>query len=59
MKKNFKCYGCVYCKSCDKELEEKCASYDYVLFCTKEERELCDIMCPQIEEEKENDDVSN
>lgn len=53
MKKNFKCYICAYCKECDEVLEEKCKSLDYVLFCTEEEREMCQLMCQEIEEDEE------
>ena len=53
MKMNSYCYGCVFCQSCDKEQEIKCASRDYILFTTEEQKELCDLMCGKIEEESD------
>lgn len=45
MKMNSRCYGCVFCQSCDKENEEKCASQHYIMFTTEEQKELCDLIC--------------
>lgn len=51
MKKNPMCYGCIYCQKCDKDQEEKCASMDYVLYTTKEDRMYCDMICGKIEKD--------
>ncbi len=45
MKKNVECYTCVYCQTCDKVQEEKCAELNYALLTTEEAKELCDLMC--------------
>lgn len=45
MKKNVKCYTCVYCQDCDEIQEKKCAEINYALLTTKEAQELCDLMC--------------
>ena len=52
MKMCSRCYGCVYCQMCDKEQEEKCASQNYIMFTTDAQKELCDLICGEIE----NDD---
>ena len=54
MKNNFRCYACVYCLTCDKENEEKCANMHYALFTTKEDVELCNLMCGEPQEENED-----
>lgn len=45
MKISPKCYACVYCQTCDKKNEERCASQNYIMFTTEEQKELCDLMC--------------
>ena len=54
MKMNSRCYGCVFCQSCDKENEKKCASQHYIMFTTKEQKDLCDLMCGEVEENDDN-----
>ena len=54
MKMNSRCYGCVFCQSCDKENEEKCASQHYIMFTTEEQAELCDLMCGEAEVEDDS-----
>ena len=54
MKKNFKCYSCVYCRECDECLEKKCQEMDYVLYTTEKDKELCDMMCGEVEQ-KDNE----
>lgn len=44
MKKNPICYMCGWCRECDKEQEEKCSEQNYILFATKEEKEMCNLM---------------
>lgn len=44
MKNSPRCYACVYCQTCDKEQELKCLEQNYILFTTKEEKEMCDLM---------------
>ena len=45
------CYGCVYCRQCDKEQEQKCRNLDYALFTTDEQKQMCQLMCGGIEED--------
>lgn len=54
MKQNSRCYGCVYCQTCDKEQERYCASEHYIMFTTEVQKELCDLMCGEIEENVDN-----
>ena len=54
MKKNSRCYGCVYCQTCDKEQEQKCANEHYILFTTEKQKELCDLICGEIEDNDNN-----
>ena len=54
MKKSALCYGCIYCKECDKTQEEKCRERGYMLFTTDADKAMCDLMCGEAEEE--NDD---
>ncbi len=51
MKMNSICYGCVYCQTCDKENEKRCASQNYIMFTTEEQKELCDLMCGEAEDD--------
>lgn len=53
MKQNLRCYACIYCTTCDKKQEEKCENENYILYTTKEEKELCNLMCgePQKDED--------
>lgn len=51
MKKNFKCYSCIYCSICSNEQEEKCESEDYILYTTKADKELCDMFCGKAEKD--------
>ena len=44
MKQNLRCYACVYCPTCDKEQEEKCVKENYMLFATKDDIRLCELM---------------
>lgn len=53
LRENLRCYACAYCQICSKEQEIKCASRDYILFTTEEQKELCDLMCGKIEEESD------
>lgn len=53
MKKNPMCYMCAWCQQCDKVTEEKCSEKDYILFATKEEKEMCDLICGGTEDEVE------
>lgn len=54
MKKCAKCYACVYCQTCDEINEKLCASKDYILFTTEKQKELCDLLCGEIENETNN-----
>ena len=54
MKISARCYGCVYCQMCDKEQELKCANEHYILFTTKEDEMLCDLMCGKADEDDYN-----
>ena len=54
MKNLPRCYACVYCQTCDKENELKCASQHYIMFTTKEQAELCDLMCGEAEVEDDS-----
>ena len=49
MKNSPICYACIYCQTCDKEQEQKCASREYILFTTEKQKELCDLLCGEIE----------
>ena len=49
MKMCARCYACVYCQTCDKEQEQKCANENYILFTTEEQKALCDLICGEIE----------
>ena len=40
MKQNSRCYGCVYCQTCDKEQERYCASEHYIMFTTEEQKKF-------------------
>lgn len=53
MRQNPKCYGCGFFKECEenREIMKKCTNNDYVLFCTEQEKELCDIMCGEPEDD--------
>lgn len=51
MRKNPKCYICVYCQQCDEKQEEKCIEMDYALFTTEQDKELCDMICGEIQNE--------
>ena len=51
MKSNIKCYICVFCQTCDKEQEEKCKQNNYMLLTTKQDKELCDLMCGEPQNE--------
>ena len=51
MKMNSRCYGCVYCQTCDKENEEECASQNYIMFTTEEQKELCNLMRGEVEDD--------
>lgn len=55
LRKNVKCYGCVYFQKCNLVMENKCSINNYFLFATKEDAELCDIMCGDIEGDIENE----
>ena len=51
MKQNSRCYGCVYCQTCDKEQEQKCANEHYILFTTEQQARMCELMgCYEVEE---------
>ena len=52
LRKNAKCYGCIYFLQCDKRIEMKCSDNNYFLFTTKQDKELCDMLCGGVE----NDD---
>lgn len=54
MKNCARCYACVYCQTCDKENELKCASQHYIMFTTEEQAKLCDLMCGKAEEEDDS-----
>ena len=54
MKRNARCYACVYCQTCDKTQEQKCASQHYIMFTTKEQAELCDLICGEVEVEDDS-----
>ena len=55
MKNSPKCYACAYCQMCDKENELKCASKNYILFTTEEQKKMCDLMgCGEVEEDDNN-----
>ena len=46
------CYGCVYCQTCDKDQEQKCANEHYILFTTEEQAKICELMgCYEAEED--------
>lgn len=51
MRENFKCYACCWFKYCDENTMKKCIGEDYVLYSTEEQKDLCDLMCPNEEEE--------
>lgn len=51
MKMNPRCYSCIYCQTCTKEQEEKCKEVNYILLTTKEAKELCDLMCGEVQDE--------
>ena len=51
MKRNAKCYGCIYCQTCDKKHEQYCESQHYILFTTDAQKELCDLICGEIEDD--------
>ena len=51
MKTNARCYACVYCQTCDKTQEQKCASQHYIMFTTEEQAELCNLMCGEPQDE--------
>ena len=52
MKQNSRCYGCVYCQTCDKEQEQKCANEHYILFTTETQAKMCELMgCYEVEED--------
>jgi len=55
MKQNSRCYGCVFCQSCDKKNEEKCASQNYIMFTTEEQTKMCELMgCYEVEKDDDN-----
>ena len=54
MKDNLRCYACIYCQTCDKEQELKCANEHYILFTTEEQKQLCDLMCGEAEVEDDS-----
>ena len=54
MKINSRCYGCVYCQTCDKEQELLCANEHYIMFTTEEQEKLCSLMCGEIENDDNN-----
>lgn len=54
MKNSPRCYACVYCQTCDKENELRCASQHYIMFTTEEQAELCDLMCGEAEAEDDS-----
>ena len=45
LRKNAKCYGCIYFSQCDKRIEMKCSDNNYFLFTTKQDKgaRLCKI----------------
>ena len=51
MKQNSRCYGCVYCQTCDKEQEQKCANEHYILFTTEAQAKMCELMCGKVDED--------
>ena len=51
MKKNVKCYICIYCQNCSKEQEQKCRKLNYALFTTEEQKQLCELICEGIEKD--------
>ena len=52
MKKSVICYMCAWCRQCDKENEKKCTEMNYALFATEQEKEMCDLMCGEVEEDE-------
>ena len=55
MKQNSRCYGCIYCQTCDKEQELKCANEHYILFTTEEQAKMCELMgCYEVEDNDNN-----
>lgn len=53
IKQNLRCYACVYCSTCDKEQEEKCANMNYTLFATENDIRMCELMgCGDIQEDE-------
>ena len=54
IKQNLRCYACVYCSTCDKEQEEKCANMHYALFATENDIRMCELMgCGDIQEDED------
>ena len=53
MKQNLRCYACVYCLTCDEEQEKKCANENYMLFTTKDDVRLCELMCGEPQEDED------
>lgn len=54
IKQNLRCYACVYCSTCDKEQEEKCANMNYTLFATENDIRMCELMgCGDIQEDED------
>lgn len=51
MRKNVRCYACIYCRTCDKKQEEKCSRLDYALLTTPHDKEMCDLLCGKAEED--------
>lgn len=53
MRTNPKCYGCYWFKQCDEMLETKCEDMNYALYTTKEDAELCSLLCGEVEEDED------
>lgn len=47
--KELKCVKCGWDKNCEGLIKTECLKYDYELFITKADKELCDLICPPIE----------
>lgn len=53
MMQNAKCYGCAFFKECKKNEEymNRCIEHGYILYCTQADKDLCDMMCGEPEDD--------
>ena len=51
-----KCFDCDWLDCVDNMFCQYCIENDYILYATKEDKELCDMMCGEVEEDYDEEE---